>query len=199
MLRRRTATADHVAPGVPSRRDRGVTFIEILVSVVLLGTAGIAVLVATTAAITGARTSDQISKAQELASEVADYLTETDPENVTYVPCGTAVDVRQAYQDAIDAEPRFDTADVQVLAVRFEDPTGLFVDGVCSFGEPHGRRLQQVEFLTRVAESERTMTIVKRPLDVPTVNTVPAATAPEFVPGSGQAPVSPTDWMVNWP
>lgn len=53
MLRRRTATADHVAPGVPSRRDRGVSFLEVLVTVVLLGLAGVATLTALTTSIRG--------------------------------------------------------------------------------------------------------------------------------------------------
>ena len=176
-------------PGDTSRvgRDRGASFIELLVSVVLLGTAGVAVLAATTAAITGARMSDEIAKSQAVIAEVADYLTDTDPENVSYRACNV-FDVRAEYQSAIDA--RFPGA-VEVVGVQYEDASGDFTTA-CAFGAGH--RLQQVELRSLVNESERAVLIVKRPppTDVPTLDTVPAPPAPPFAGGSGQATVSLT-------
>lgn len=167
------------------KRDQGSTFIELLVSVVLLGTAGVAVLAATTAAITGARMSDEIAKSQSVIAEVADYLTDTEPENVPYRACD-AFDVRQEYQTAIDA--RF-AGRVEVVGVQYQDASGGFTTA-CAFGAGH--RLQQVELRSLVNESERSVLVVKRPIDVPTLDTVPAPPAPPFAGGSGQATVSLT-------
>ena len=175
------------SPGCMSRRtsDRGSSFIELLVSVVLLGTAGIAVLAATTAAITGARMSDEIAKSQAVIAEVADYLTDTDPENIAYRACD-AFDVRQEYQTAIDA--RF-PGDIEVAGVQFQDAFGDFTTA-CAFGAGH--RLQQIELRSLVNDSERSVLVVKRPVEVPTLDTVPAPPAPPFAGGSGQATVSLT-------
>ena len=166
-------------------RDRGASFIELLVSVVLLGTAGIAVLTATTAAITGARMSDEIAKSQAVIAEVADHLTDTEPENVAYRACD-AFDVRLEYQTALDAAF---PGSVEVVAVQYQDASGGF-SAACAYGAGH--RLQQIELRSLVNDSERSILVVKRPIDVPTLDTVPAPPAPPFAGGSGQAVVSPT-------
>lgn len=180
-MRRRGLRRD----AVHRSRDEGATFVELLVSVVLLGTAGVAVLAATTAAITGARMSDEIAKSQSVIAEVADYLSDTEPENVPYSAC-TGPDVRAQYQAAIDG--RF-AGRVEVVEVRYEDAAGDFTTA-CTFGAGH--RLQQVELRSLVNESERSVLVVKRPVDVPTLDTVPAPPAPPFAGGSGQATVSLT-------
>lgn len=166
-------------------RDRGGSFLEVLVAVVLLGTAGVAVLTATTAAITGARMSDEIAKSQAVIAEVADYLTDTDPENVQYRDCDS-FDVGQEYQKALDA--RFPGA-VEVVGVEYQDGSGSFTTA-CAFGAGH--RLQQVQLRSLVNESERSVLVVKRPVNVPTLDTVPAPPVPPFAGGSGQATVSLT-------
>ena len=165
--------------------DVGSTFIELLVSVVLLGTAGIAVLTAMAAAISGARMSDDISKSQAVVAEVTDYLTDTEPENVQYRDC-SSFDARQEYDLALDQ--RFPGA-VEVVEVRYEDASGNFTP-TCAFGAGH--RLQQVELRSLVNESDRSVLVVKRPTEVPTLDTVPAPAAPPFAGGSGQAAVSLT-------
>lgn len=166
-------------------RDRGSTFIELLVSVVLLGTVGVAVLAATTAAIIGARTSDEIAKSQAVIAEVADHLSDTEPENVEYRDC-SSFDARQEYDLALDAQ--FPGA-VEVVEVQYQDASGNFT-ATCAFGAGH--RLQQVELRSLVNDSERSMFVVKRPVDVPTQDTVPAPAPPAFAGGSGQATVSLT-------
>ncbi|WP_133870785.1 hypothetical protein [Ilumatobacter fluminis] len=174
---------------VPARRDAGATFIELLVSIVLLGTIGVAVLVATTAALAGARTSDEIAKSQATVAEVADFLTDTDPENVPWLDCSTLADpsndARTSYQSTLDgAFP----GSVEVVAVLFWDRTTETFSTTC--GTTAGYRLQQITFRTVVNDAEREVTVVKRPPDVPTLDLVPAPPAPPYAGGSGQASVS---------
>lgn len=71
------------------RRDDGSSFIEILVSIVLLGTAGIAVLTAVGAAATGAATHRSIATAQAAVSAAADELAGA---STAFRPCASADD-----------------------------------------------------------------------------------------------------------
>lgn len=176
------AASTHVAR---PRRDNGSTFIEILVSVVLLGTAGIAVLTATTAAIVGARTNDEIAAAQAALAEAADYMTDTEPENVLYQSCGVP-GVAAAYQAALDG--KFGVDAVEVVGVRYWDRTSGDFGTTCR--DSLGDRLQQVELRTLVNESARSVQVVKRPVAVPTIDTVPAPPIPPYAGGAGQATVS---------
>lgn len=170
------------------------TFVELLVSIVLLGLVGIAVLVATAAALTGARTSDEIAKSQAAIAEVADFVTDTEPENVTYLDCDAVApaDIEVAYQQDIDGF--FGPGRVVVEDVAFWDGSTF---GACSYTS--GQRLQQVTLRTVVNESPRTVVVVKRPVDVPTVGVGTPETIPQYTGGSGQASVTLTDWMVTWP
>lgn len=173
-----------------SRCDSGATFVEVLVSVVLLGTAGIAVLAATAAGIVGARTSDEVAKSQALIAEAADYLTDTDPANVPYRPCDTlsTASLIQAYQDDLDA--RFSAETIDIVDIRFWDRPSESFTGTCGFTS--GYRLQQIELRTVLNGAQRTVTVVKRPADVPTADIVAAPPAPPYAAGSGQAIVSLT-------
>lgn len=159
-------------------------------SIVLLGTVGVAVLVATSAALVGARTSDEKAKSQATIAEAADYMTDTDPENIPYVACntGTTAALIQQYQNGLDA--RFGTGTVSVVDVRFWDrPTGSFRT-VCGYGS--GYRLQQVALQTAVSGVSRDLTVIKRPATIPTLDLVAAPPAPPYAAGSGQAVVSLT-------
>lgn len=177
-----------------SWRDGGATFIELLVSIVLIGLTAVAVLAATTAAITGARTSDQIAKSQAAIAEVADYVTDTDPETVAYLDCGanSPAAIQAAYQ--LDIDSRFGVGTVVVDGVAFWNGSSF---GGCAFTS--GERLQEVSLRTVVNGSERSVVVVKRPIDVPTVSVQPPDTVPPYTGGSGQAVVTLTDWMVTWP
>ncbi len=164
--------------------DRGATFIEILVSVVLLSTAGIAILAATTTAIIGARKSDEISKSQSVIAEAADYITDTDPSPVVYRDCDSFAVVPE-YQTDLDT--RFGAGAVEVVDVLFWDQSAGDFGGICRY--PSGDRLQEVILRSTVNESERTVAVIKRPIDVPTVGIEAADTPPAYAGGSGQATV----------
>jgi hypothetical protein len=167
--------------------DRGATFIEILVSVVLLSTAGIAILAATTTAIIGARKSDEISKSQAVIAEAADYLTDTDPDPVAYRDCDSFAVVPE-YQGDLDT--RFGAGVVDVVDVLFWDRNvGDFVSGTTNCRYSNGDRLQEVILRSAINESARTVAVIKRPIDVPTIDIGPADTPPAYAGGSGQATV----------
>lgn len=178
----RTPHPAHPSPENPV--DRGATFIEILVSVVLLSTAGIAILAATSTAIIGARKSDEISKSQAVIAEAADYLTDTDPGPVAYRDCDSFAVVPE-YQSDLDA--RFGAGVVEVVDVLFWDQSAGDFTTTCRFSS--GDRLQQVLLRSTVNESGRTVAVTKRPIDVPTVGVEAAATPPAYAGGSGQATV----------
>jgi len=172
--------------------DVGATFVEILVAIVLLGTSGVAVLVATTAALTGARTSDQIAKSQATVAEVADYVVDTDddPTKVEYRACDatSTADIIQAYQDDVDG--RFGAGVAEIVAVRFWDAPSSTFTQTCGFAS--GYRLQEVEIRSVLNPSEQSVTVVKRPLEVPTADLAAAPPVPPYAAGSGQAVVSLT-------
>lgn len=172
--------------GRPPAKDLGATFIELLVAVVLLGTAGVAVLAATAAAITGARTSDEIAKAQQQLAEAADFLSDTEPEYVVYEPCsGSPV---ATYQAALDAE--FGAGALEVLSVSSWGDQSMTVVGC----DPR-YRLQRVELRAAIGDSGRSVAVVKRPASTTTVDVEAPETPPAYVPGSGNAEVSLTPWL----
>ncbi len=169
------------------RRDRGTTLIEVLVSIVLLGIAGVAVLTALRVSIIGATTHDEVAQNQAVLTEAADLMTDTEPERVVYTPCtgGTTA----AYQSAIDAQ--FPPAGTIAVSVRYWDRTGSGGFGTtCRFGA--GDRLQEITLTSTVKDVTREVVVVKRPIAVPTQDTVPAPPVPPFTGGSGQATVSLT-------
>ncbi|MEY2957863.1 MAG: hypothetical protein RLZZ01_431, partial [Actinomycetota bacterium] len=78
-------------------RDLGVSFIELLVAIVLLGTAGVAVLVSMSAAAVGARTSDEIADVQALLAEALVAVADADSDRVPYVACNSGTDPLESY------------------------------------------------------------------------------------------------------
>ncbi len=192
MARHRMSDIDQTSP--LSRPDSGATFIELLVSVVLLGITGIAVIVAATAAVTSARTTDQIAQTQASLAEAADYLTDLEPENVTYTSCEAPNDPRADYQLALNGQ--FGAGSVEVVSVLYWDkaiaatPVNGGFGTTCRFSS--GDRLQQVRLRSVVNGSSREVDVIKRPVDIPTISIVPAPTVPPYAGGSGQAEVSLT-------
>ncbi|MDW3215417.1 MAG: hypothetical protein R8G01_15555 [Ilumatobacteraceae bacterium] len=171
------------------RRDLGATFIEVLVSVVLLGTVGIAVLTALQATIVGARVHDRVAQSQALLAEAADLATDTEPEALPYVDCDS--NPQASYQAVLTT--LFPPPQSVTVSVANWDRTagagGAFVAG-CRYAQ--GDRLQQLTISTVVDGTVKEVVVVKRPNDVPTADTVPAPPVPPFSGGSGQATVSPT-------
>lgn len=166
----RTDATPKPMPTAPSRvaaRDAGVSFLELLVAVVLLGTAGVAVLVSMSAAAVGARTSDEIADVQSLLAEAIVAVGDTDPERVPYVPCDSATTPLTAYAAAVDG--MFDGArggDVDVVTVRYWNSDTQQFGAACRYGE--GDRLQEVEILATYGVSSRSAVVVKRPSNAPT-------------------------------
>lgn len=174
-----------------SRRDRGATFIEMLVSIVLLGTAGIATLTATAAALRGARVHADVAAAQNWLATAGDALAHVPAESDdNYVACdGTAAGdaaILAAYQDVIDAVPT-------ELVVTVDGVT-YWSSATESFGtdcrHALGDRLQLVRLGVVVDDVAETVTVVKRPATEPTVSTLPPPTTipvgayePEPTPG----------------
>lgn len=74
MLRRRTATGDPRPPDPRPRRDRGATFIELLVAIVLLGTTVTAVLVALQASTVASTTDAEHARAFIYIHEASDAV-----------------------------------------------------------------------------------------------------------------------------
>jgi len=103
-------------------QDEGMTFIEVLVSVVLLGTAGLAVLAALQVSVLGSRIERDHARAQQWLQSAGAAL-----DNTLYQPCSaTPEDVRQAYENAIRAStvgpPGWDPAAISVVSpVRIWD------------------------------------------------------------------------------
>jgi hypothetical protein len=89
-------------PQPPDRhRDRGVSLVEILVSIVLLGTAVISTLTAVRASVIGTRIERDHSKAQQWLQSAAGII-----EDVDFGDCASVSisgdQIRDAYQAAID-------------------------------------------------------------------------------------------------
>lgn len=102
MSPRRTTTSTRHRSAERRRADRGATFIELLVAIVLLGTAIIGTLTALRATIIGTTVSRDQSKAQQWLQSAAGVI-----EGEDYSDCTASLDentVKSDYQTAIDAE-----------------------------------------------------------------------------------------------
>ena len=171
------------------RRDHGATLIEMLISIVLLGTVGVAVLAAMSAAIVAARTNDELATVQSRLAQAVDAISDTEPEQVPYVDCADGPP-GPAYQAALDAEFA-PPGSIQVLSVEFwNGASGQF--GTDCRTATDGDRLQRVTLRAEVDGLAREVAVVKRPFAVPTVSVVPAPPVPPYSGGSGQATVSLT-------
>jgi type II secretory pathway pseudopilin PulG len=171
------------------RRDHGATLVEMLISIMLLGTVGVAVLAAMSAAIVAARTNDELATVQSRLAQAVDAVSDTEPEQIPYVDCADGPP-RPAYQAALDAQFA-PPGSVEVLNVEFwNGATGQF--GLDCRTTTHGDRLQRVTLRAEVDGLARDAAVVKRPFAVPTVGVVAAPPVPPYTGGSGQATVSLT-------
>ena len=167
------------ADATPSVRDSGSTFIELLVSIVLLGTVGVAVLTALAASATGAKVHRELSDAQAWLATAGDAISETPNGTDNYVICAMPSD----YQALVPPE----AAAVNVIAVEYWDsalpvPQDEF-GSVCQYAT--GDRLQRITLETTVDGVARTLAVLKRPALEPTQNTQPP---PGTVPGGAVVP-----------
>ncbi|MCB0966017.1 MAG: cellulose binding domain-containing protein [Ilumatobacter sp.] len=154
------------------RLDRGASLIEMLVAVVLLGTAGVAVLLAMATTTIGARNHDEIANVQTWLASTGDRLmasannesvyAATNSEVPGYVPCSeaTTAEILVEYQSQVDALLSGSTGapDVRVDAVRYWNGTSF--DGSCHWNQNH--RLQQIVLSAAVPNGEREEFIVLR-------------------------------------
>jgi hypothetical protein len=157
-------------------RDSGTSFVEIVVSVVILGTVCIGVLNAIATAAVGARIHREVSSSQAWIATFADEMVAIESQ---YRPCTLTYDtVLAAYQqeaNAIKASLSTD-ATITVTAVRFWDERTLTFTTSCRLAQ--GYRLQEVSIaITQPGTTTFVTTLVKRPppSDIPTTGTVPAS------------------------
>lgn len=134
-----------------ARRDSGATFLEILVSVVLLGIAGLAVLVGMAATLRGTATHDRLATVQANLADAGDHLTD-----VTY---NDATMADETYQDCGAALAAYNTEvspwGVTVTSVEFWDGAAWGVG--CSGGE-----LQKITLQASVNGVDRQLVVTKR-------------------------------------
>ena len=160
-------------------RDLGASFLELLVAIVLLGTAGVAVLASMSAATVGARTSDEVADIQSLLSEASVLVGDTYPELVPFVACDSGTDVATSYRDVIQAElAEGGRGKIEVVAVRFWNGSA-FVSGCTT-----AHRLQEVELRATLGDSSRAAKVVKRPLAPPPCEVLPCGPIPPAPPGA---------------
>lgn len=178
----------------PSSRppDQGASLIEILVAVVLLGSAGVGVLASLAAAATGASVQRSMSSAQVWLATTGDAISDA---RGVYLDCAgnSTSEIIDAYQDVVDAVSVVDAPHVVVADVKFWDGSGFGTD--CHYDA--GNRLQQVELSTTVHERASSLTVVKRPDTQPIVDLGPippgdaggvdGAAAVEPTPGLGES------------
>lgn len=138
------------------RSDRGVSMIEVLISVVLMGTAGVAVLAALGVAATGAATNHRMAEARSWLVSASDAVTAAD-----YVECAVAAD----YQDDVDAAlPDHDL----VAVTHVEYWNGHEFEVSCG-----GERLQRITLRT-TDSTGGDWVVVKRTSEPPQLGGCPA-------------------------
>lgn len=102
MLRRRTEFGDPLHPENGSRHDDGTTFIELLISIVLIGTVVIGVMAAVRTTVIATRTEREHARAGQWL-ESAGKAIET-------APFGNCSLVAGVPQSSVDAQAEYDTA-----------------------------------------------------------------------------------------
>ena len=163
------------------RRDDGSTFIEMLVSIVLIGTVGIAVLTALATTTRGAKTHHDLSEAQAWLANAGDAISDSDSFYLSCVDESDPLQTALQYELMIIAPITMATSapTINVINVEFWDSSipAYSVADDCNYGPPQGDRLQRVTIQTTVDGDTRTLAVVKRPKSPPTVNTgVPPTT-----------------------
>lgn len=152
-----------------ARSDHGSSLIEVLVSVVLLGTAVVGILTGLASVITASVTHRSVADAQATLSASSDALTAA---NAAWYPCDTDVDLASAYQK--DLAERLPDSAVEVTDVQYWNGNNFASTCMSDMGE----RLQLVTVSATVGGRTRQIDIVKRPPvdQIPVVGTVPLPT-----------------------
>ncbi len=140
----RSTRADDAARGAT---NRGSTFIEVLIAVVLLGTTGVALLAAMGATLRSAATHDRLATAQSRVSDAGDYLTDITFVGDTYVSCATPA----SYQSGVDVWQ------ATIQSVEFWNGNSW---GACS--GVGSAQMQKISISATVAGLTRELVIVKR-------------------------------------
>ena len=163
-----------------SRLDLGAAFIEMLVSVVLIGTVGVAVLTALAAAATGARVHSEVSEAQAWLANAGDALVEAES---FYLSCDAEPDpavIADQYEAQIIAPITVGASapTIDIIDVEFWDSTvpGYSPVDACNYSTTQEDRLQRITLQTTIDGQQRQLTVVKRPDLPPTINTQPPPT-----------------------
>lgn len=149
-----------------SQRDRGVSMIELLIAIVILGGASIAVLTALGTTAAGAATQREIAGAQTMLATAGDLLADS---RSGYLDCAShsSAQIMAAYQTVVDDTASGDGGVARVDSVEYWNGTGF--GGTCRSADGH--RLQRITVVeTRTATS---LSVVKRPDDPPTVDLGP--------------------------
>jgi len=172
--------AEEPADRTCSRRDRGTTFIELLVSIVIVGSAGIAVLTTISSTARGAAEHRRISDAQAWLASLGDAIIDVD---TYYRDCDSEPDpsvIASEYETNI-IDPITSSSSLapttDITAVEFwNSSTGNF-GSTCRYSS-HGDRLQRITLQTTITGKIRTLTVDKRPAVPPTVGTLPPPAPP---------------------
>jgi len=151
-----TNKADETTTDVVARRDSGVSFLEILISVVLLGIGAVAVLTATAATIRSATAHDQVATAQAQLADAGDILTDVtysggDPH---YDDCATPANYNTRLANDWPTQAA-SWPDVVVVDVQFWNGSGW--GAPCAGGE-----MQRITLQATVDGHTRELTVVKR-------------------------------------
>lgn len=145
------------------RRDAGVTFIEMLVTMVLLGLASIAVLTAIAATVRATATHDRVATAQAQLADAGDVLSDAiyvdgvgDP---YYIDCALP-----AQYDALLAAPEWaeqasSWPAVSVADIEFWNGLGWVGQASCT---PGARQLQRITLSATIEGHTRELVVVKR-------------------------------------
>lgn len=169
--------------------DRGTSLIELLIAILLVGTAGIAVITTFTVSIRGSDTHRDLADSQALVASAGDVLADVPPDaSDDYLSCATTstTDIVNGYQAIVDAIPG--VASVTVTSIEYWDSTAA---GTGAFGTTCryalGDRLQRITLAATADDVTSTLAVVKRPATDQTTNTL----APPTTLGGGNVVPEP--------
>lgn len=141
------------------RPDRGASFVEVAVSIVILGMATIAVLTALAAATTTAGVRRNARDAQFALTVAGEAVTDV---RGPYVPCATPTEPSYAAAVAVPRRLYPHLAPVTIDTIEYWDGgDGGAWSTTCRFDE--GYRLQRITLVVTVDGTRRSLTVVKRP------------------------------------
>jgi hypothetical protein len=157
--------AETKAQPAKSRRDRGMSFVEVLVAVVLLGTVVVSILTATRAIVIGSHLERDHAKAHQWLQSASENV-----QLVDRIGCdlpNTEASIRGSYQDTIrlasDNPTGWADDRIEIVApIRFWDGEDYLAPPSCFDDE--GKFLQLIEIQVKSADGEiiERVQVVKR-------------------------------------